>query len=320
MISAARPAEGWDEHRWYGILERIEHRQAGIGLRFCGPPLWLEVTMQGPDSEAWSTADAGEIPDRSWDWQSSEACGEAMSLDSAGADDECLLASASRYTLENLVLNAVHEIGEWLRFDARRLFPAHGGYTTQADGSTRAVGDGLQGNGIVNVHLTFDPTPTPWIDRADEAAATRLRMTSRASELAGAWRFTYLPGTSISYGPDGPVVTRTDGLAVTRTDGPVLTCTDGASAYPAPAPSPTWSTVALDAVDASVADFVGAVERDVHRAVVLYEAGRVCDAFHVDGRRPWRLAVEDCLSEERSKSRRDRRPVAVSVSYRSEAP
>jgi hypothetical protein len=312
MISAARPADGWDDHRWYGILERIEQRQAGIGLRFCGPPLWLEVTMQGPDSDAWSTADAGEIPDRSWDWQSSAACDEAMSLDAAGADDECLLASASRYTLENLVLNAVHEIGEWLRFDARRLFPAHGGHTTGADGSTRAVGDGLQGNGIVNVDLTFDPTPTPWIDRADEAATTRLRMTSRAGELAGAWRFTYLPGTSISYGPDGPVVT--------SGDGPVVTPAEGESAYPTPAPSLMWSTVALDAVDASGAEFVDAVERDVHRAVVLYEAARVCDAFHVDGRRPWRLAVEDRSPEERTASGRDRRAVAVSVSYHHEAP
>jgi hypothetical protein len=293
-MTALIPDTGWDDQHWHGILARIEHRQAGIGLRFCGPPLWLEVTMEGPDSDAWSTADAGEIPDRSWDWQSSLACDEAMALAAAGGDDQSLLESASRYTLENLVLNAVHEIGEWLRFDARRLFPAHGGHTTEADGSTQAVGDGLQGNGIVNVRLSFDPAPTPCHDDAEEAAAIRGRLTARAGEVAGAWRFTYLPGTSISYGPDGPVVT-----------GPGCV----------PPTGPMWSAGALGALGASVVEFVEAVERDVHRAVVLHEAARVCDAFHVDGRRPWRLAIDGDSAHEETATGSDRRRVAVSVSY-----
>jgi hypothetical protein len=31
--------------------------------------------------------------------------------------------------------------------------------------------------------------------------------------------------------------------------------------------------------------------RDVHRMLVLHEADRMCRAFYVDGRRPWRLAT-----------------------------
>jgi hypothetical protein len=154
--------------------------------------------MSGPDSDSWSTADVDGVPERSWDWQSSAPCTDAMRLAVAGAGDEHLLDAASRYTLENLVLNSVHEIGEWLRFDARRLFPAHGGH---------AVGDGLQGNGVVNVHFRFDEaSKAPTDDRAD-LTAVRRQVSERAGQLAAAWRFTYLPGTSISYGPQGPVIT-----------------------------------------------------------------------------------------------------------------
>lgn len=40
-----------------------------------------------------------------------------MLIAEAGADDQVLLGAASRYGLENLLVNAVHEIGEWLRLD-----------------------------------------------------------------------------------------------------------------------------------------------------------------------------------------------------------
>jgi hypothetical protein len=38
---------------------------------------------------------------------------------------------------------------------------------------------------------------------------------------------------------------------------------------------------------------VDQVGRDVHRALVLHEADRICRAFHVDGRRPWTLDASE---------------------------
>jgi hypothetical protein len=290
--------DGWDQPRWAAILERIEHREAGIGLRFCGPPLWLEVTMSGPDSDAWSTADAGETPDRSWDWQSSNPCVEAMRLAADGADDDRLLGSASRYTLENLILNSVHEIGEWLRFDARRLFPAHGGHTQRPDGSTYAIGDGAQGNGVVSVDFSYDETFTPSSDAGIRGATTQRRMSERAAEAVASWRFTYLPGTAISYGPQGPIIVDTSGRR-DRHDGDRRL---------------TWSAAALTFVAAPDAEFVEAVKRDVHRAVIIREAGRVCGAFHVDRRQAWRLEM-DTVGPPMDNG--DGRPVSVTVSYAS---
>ena len=78
--------------------------------------------MKGPDSDLWFLA--GQA-DREWDWQSSAPCPEVAELSDTGADDDELLAPVSRYTIENLILNAAHEIGEWLRLDGQRLFPAH---------------------------------------------------------------------------------------------------------------------------------------------------------------------------------------------------
>jgi hypothetical protein len=240
----------WDEGRWASILDRMEHRQPGIGLRFWGPPLWLEVTMEGPDSEAWSVAAAGDLPDRPWDWQSTAPCAEVMGLEAAGADDGCLLEAAGRYTVENLILNAAHEIGEWLRFDARRLFGAHD------------MADGEQGNGVVRVGVEFKApsAPLPLSPRA-------VTVTERAERLAAPWRFTYLPGTSIAYGPHGPVVTVPGGTG--------------------PGWETPWSTATVGVMDAPPATFVAAVQRDVHWALVSYEAQRVCDAFYIDAVRPW---------------------------------
>src|ERR1700728_1921692 len=101
-----RHDQPWDGERWAAILDRIEQRQVGIGLRFWGPPLWLEVTMTGPDSDQWSVAQAGGLPDQPWNWESTAPCDEAGRLVAAGADDSSLLAVVSEYTLRNLVLNA----------------------------------------------------------------------------------------------------------------------------------------------------------------------------------------------------------------------
>jgi hypothetical protein len=273
--------EGWDQGRWVAVLDRMEHRQAGVGLRFWGPPLWLEVTMTGPDSDAWATASAGGEDDQSWDWQAEEACDGASLLVSAGAADDDLLDLVSRYTLQNLVLNATHEVGEWLRFDTRRIFAAH----LPADGAgDRLLGPGQQGNGSVKVTVDFGPPVAASAEASGSRGAEGSRPQStvvpgaveagvevarRAAAVAAGWRFTFLPGTEITLDPDGPAVA-------------------GAWSW-----ATGWSpsTVAGLALDDDA--FVDAVQRDVHRMLIRAEVHRICDAFHVDGRAPWYLAPGD---------------------------
>lgn len=263
---------GWDQARWVRILDRIDHRQAQVGLRFWGPPLWLEVTMNGPDSDHWPAVTA----DTSWNWQSSEPCHAVAALVQAGADDDYLLDVAGRYAVENLVLNAVHEIGEWFRFDGRRLFPSH------LSGCGASGTD--QGNGSVSVEVTFRE---PWTlgpvvtvaAEVDQIAGNRL--VAVLSRLAATGRFTYLPHTSISFGPSGPVVT-------SRTS-------EGSVG----APPSLWSSSTLDAGGYDDVEFLlELVGRDVHRSLVRYEADRICHAFHVDGGRPWRLAKVVALPDD----------------------
>ena len=119
-----------------------------------GPPLWLEVTMCRPDSDRWP---ANTQRNESWNWQSPETCAEAENLFDQAADDDQLLIAVGRYTVLNLILNAVHEIGEWFRFDGRRVFPAHPSARASSGAS-----DG-QGNGSVQLTVTFSPParPTP---------------------------------------------------------------------------------------------------------------------------------------------------------------
>jgi hypothetical protein len=260
---------GWAQARWVKILDRIEHRQLDVGLRFWGPPLWLEVTMTGPDSDLWPT-----ISERAtaWDWQSSAPCIEVAALTNAGADDARLLAVVSRYTIENLILNAVHEVGEWFRFDGQRLFPAHGS-------SAGALPDrDEQGNGTVTLRLQFgheahlaravSARPAP----GEHAGRDLVR---RLAEAASASRFTYLPGTTISYETAGPVIRR------------------WSDREPTSAWRSTWSSSTLEAAAADDAEVVALVARDVHRALVSHETDRICRAFHVDGTRPWTFGVPE---------------------------
>ena len=256
--------DGWPASRWVRVLDRMEFRQEGVGLRFRGPPLWLEVTMSGPDSDLWPVVGH---PDQEWDWQSSTTCVEAEELAAAGAGDSEVLAAASRYAVENLILNAVHEIGEWLRLDGRRLYPAH----LPAGGHDGVVVD-ADGNGPVRLQVDFGAAS----DRADSRSAgptapdaTPVPEGDMAAVAAS--RFTYLPGTAISYEAAGPVVTR----------------------YGA-APSvwrSSWSGDAARMLRGDPpGDAVESVARDVHRAVVTHEADRVCRAFRVDGHRAWTVA------------------------------
>ena len=276
--------EVWDQPRWLAILDRIEHRQAGIGLRFWGPPLWLEVTMSGPDSDAWSVAGSGDLPDRQWDWQSSAPCHEAVRLVAAGASDEVLLEAASRYSIENLILNATHEIGEWLRFDAQRCFAAHGPRGDSYSATGEPAGDGVQGNGAVSVLVEFGPGPLPpfGVDPVSGSLAQAGVVQAPgdvagwAARTAASWRFATLPGTAISYAGAGPVITNSNGGVVRS----------------------TWSPATHAALGGPDPAFVDGVQRDVHRALVRAEAGRICDAFYVDGRRPFRLAPTPIVSPE----------------------
>ena len=246
---------GWEDARWAALLDRIEHRQPEVGQKFWGPPLWLEVTMTGPDSDLWPAIGERAV---AWDWQSSEPCHELADLEAAGATDDELLDVAGRYTIENLILNAVHEIGEWLRFDGRRLFPAHrSGMPTDSDG---------QGNGGVRLRFAFGPAAP-----AASAPEPQLvpQLIGRPREAAAASRFTYLPGTTISYEDAGPVIRRWhDGRATATWRS-------------------TWSPETIQAATAGRLDAAALVARDVHRAVVLHEADRICGALHIDGAQPW---------------------------------
>lgn len=251
---------GWLPARWVTILDRIEHRDATIGLRFWCPPLWLEVTMTGPDSDLWPAV-TGEVT--AWDWQSGEPCCEVTEL-AATADDDVLLGVVSRYTIENLVLNAVHEIGEWLRFDGQRLFPAHG--PDRRD---------TQGNGAVAIHFHFgtvraQPGDQPAASADDVEGADRSPMRCLAEAVSPA-RFTYLPDVTISFDERGPVVRRWPGGEPWRA---------------------TWSSATIGSARSGHADLLGLVARDVHGALVSFEANRICRAFHIDGVRPWRIADE----------------------------
>jgi hypothetical protein len=49
----------------------------------------------------------------------------------------------------------------------------------------------------------------------------------------------------------------------------------------------------LDAVAVAGPDVAELVGRDVHRALVLHEADRICRALHIDGSRVWTLAVTE---------------------------
>lgn len=271
MSDAESRDADWPLARWGRILDRIELRQAGLGLKFWGPPLWLEVTMTGPDSDRWP---ANPERDDSWNWLSTETCFEAERLFDQGADDDQLVVAVGRYTVENLILNAVHEIGEWLRFDGRRVFPAHlfsQGSPPSADG---------QGNGSVQLKVTFRPParPTPAFRSHrpvdDVSAQGQLRL---LTELAGPSRFTYLPGTAVHYHAAGPVIR--------------LHSNGG----PATGWRSIWSTGTLDALrnHADAETLIGAVQRDVHGAVVAWETDRICRAFYIDRRRPWGLAAPE---------------------------
>ena len=289
--SPAEAAGGaWPEARWARILDRIEHRQAELGLRYWGPPLWLEVTMSGPDSDQWPGR--SEYTE-SWDWQSSRSCDEATSLLLAGADDDELLLAVSRYTIENLILNAVHEVGEWFRFDGRRVFPAH----TQVVATSRQAAG--QGNGDVALEFTFSslpPTNSPPVGPDVALDASRLR---RLGEAAPATRFTYLPAVAVHH----------------RAAGPVISC--HTLGRPPAEWSAGWSTLTLDALDrvGGAEELLTCVQRDVHAALIGWEAMQICQAFHVDGRTPWHLAMANPGCDWRPDGSSGSRPLSFSIDY-----
>lgn len=264
------------------LLDRIEHRQADVGLRFWDSPLWLEVTMTGPDSDPWP---AVSVPS-TWDWQSDTVCAQAGDLQDAEVDEDRVLEAIGRYTIENLILNAVHEIGEWLRADGRRVFPPH--LPTASDTGTSHD----QGNGPVTIQLRFGRG-------AGHADAEPPRDLGPLPHDTASTRYTYLPSTTIRCEAPGPVIARwtTTGLS---------TCWRS-----------SWSDSTLEAVRTRTSDLVTLIDRDVHRMLVMYETDRICRAFHIDGRRPWRLAsAESPVTERRLPGDPPAaEPLAVSVLY-----
>lgn len=222
--------------------------------------------MTGPDADKWPAITDDWL---SWDWQSSTPCKEAMDLEAAGADDDCLVEAVGRYTIENLILNAVHEIGEWFRFDGRRVLAAHPSEVA------RSSEPGGQGNGAVEVQATFhtaaEPAGEAPLERQPDEVAGQ-RVVSRLARSAAGSRFTYLAGTTISYEPAGPVVrTRAE-------DGPA-TAWRGA-----------WSRATLESARRNADETARLAARDVHAALLWNEVDRICRAFHIDGARCWRLA------------------------------
>jgi hypothetical protein len=265
--------ESWDQARWARVLDRIEFRDPEVGLRFSGPPLWLEVTMRGPDSA--TAASGAHGAEAAWDWQSDTTLPPLP----PGADDDTLLAAAGRYTLHNLVLNAAHEVGEWLRLDGRRVFPPHGG-PVQATGSPwERAGDGAQGNGSVVVEVV--DAPPLRLDQPPEGADAVFCVPAEAA--AGRW--TYLRDTSIRY----------------TSTGVVLDDRRPARASVAPTSTLAWSPEARSEADCSDVPHSGVtgpsdagravLVREVHRAVLHAETAWIVDALHIDGRRPYRLGL-----------------------------
>lgn len=270
MSIAASEAPTWSAARWARVLDRVEFRRPDVGLRFWSPPVWLEVTMTGPDADRWPSTDG---PDREWNWQSSHPCVEAMTLAASGAGDDRVLAAIGRYTVENLVLNATHEIGEWLRLDGRRILPAHPERACPDNGSP--VADDIDGNGPVHLEFGYPPPADPCDPLALGPTDGLPGLDDRIRAVVASSRFTYLPRTSVSYEPAGPLIAGPDG----------------------PASYAAWSTEVLHLVGAPLgtdhADrLVDAVAADVHRALVHYEADRVCRALHVDGHGVWTVTPD----------------------------
>lgn len=260
MNGAAAVPEVWDAPRWRAILDRMEHRDAAVGLRFWGPPLWVEVTMSGPDSDAWSSPPDASAVLPSWDWLSGTTCDLASAMEAGGAGDDALLAVAARYTLENLVLNATHEIGEWLRFDGGRLFPAH---LHPSEPLEVPGGGAAQGNGSVAVEFVAFKTPAAPLPAPQQDSVAR-----RARSDAAGWRYTSLPGETVTMDDSGPTVADGQGRAVAG----------------------RWSADALRAASGPTDEFVAAIHRDVHTTLVRAHAEWICAAFHVDGAPRWALA------------------------------
>lgn len=96
----------------------------------------------------------------------------------------------ARYTIENLILNAVHEIGEWLRSDG--------------EGSSRRIAP--------------EPRQVEFGAAAHRPVAgdqNGRMLLLRLAEAAAPSRFTYLPGTTILYEPAGPAIRWSGGELMT---------------------------------------------------------------------------------------------------------
>jgi hypothetical protein len=99
------------------------------------------------------------------------------------------------------------------------------------------------------------------------------RLVGRLIDCAAGPRFTHLPDTIISFEAAGPVIR-------TGRGGGAITVWRAA-----------WSRSTIEAAGVPTEELITLVGQDVHRALVFSEADRICRAFHVDGRRPWRIST-----------------------------
>jgi hypothetical protein len=247
--------------------------------------------MTGPDSDLWP---ANSDDSRPWDWQSSKPCDATLRPVEDDPHDDGVVMVVARYTLENLILNAVHEIGEWFRFDGERVFPAHPSSSSTSD----QIDD--QGNGAVNLTVVFGAGPDLSADRGPGLPVDQLqaqRRLRRLREAAGPPRFTYLPAISIQYRATGPMICH---------HRPGLPATEW---------SALWSMATLGALDrdADTEELLASMKRDIHGALVAWEADRICHAFHLDGRRLWQLAATPPTGGETLDPQAE--PIALVIDY-----
>jgi hypothetical protein len=156
------------------------------------------------------------------------------------------------------------------------------------------------------LNVAFEPAPhrhgVSTVTRPDRqpSSQTARRLVQRAAPS----RFTYLPDTTVAYEAAGPLIR-------TRADGGQPTAWHSA-----------WSSSTLDADAVDAPESLALICRDVHSALVLCEADRICRAFHVDGRRRWRLQAPESApgGDPPDADALDADQLSITIAYGDDAP
>lgn len=268
--------------------------QASDRIRFTHPDVHLsispaatELTWRGPDSDD----PAGPV--RDWDWLSApdttglvELERLAVSRTAAAADEVVRLLT--RRAHQALALNAVHEVGEWLKLNGVRPFGPHTPIRDRLTGQVvpGGVDDGPQGNGAVLLELAYDahlPEAAPTVPAPTPTAGALEWLCQCLAACRFSDAFTYRPGSRVEITPGGPRLV-VDDLLDARTGARTTATLDR-----------RWSSSVLEAATAlhgaapeSLAWNVLArqVARDVHRTLVIFEIHEIGEHLLVDGSRP----------------------------------